>query len=377
MSTGRVPTTANSPLTAKGDLFGYSTTQARVAVGSDGDTLVADSAASTGLRWQPNQAAGKNALVNGGMDIWQRGTSFTVASATKTFAADRWIAYRGASGLTASRQTASLDGFTYSLRMQRDSGNTSTASTFLGQNVEIAQAMPYIGKTITLSFWAKAGANFSGSLQAQLTSGTNATDQDGFLAGYTGANTPASVTPTLTTSWQRFTCSGTIQSTATQFYVAFTHIPSGTAGANDFYEVTGLQVELGSAATAFSRAGGTIQGELAACQRYYIRYGGNVVDEFLGWGQGNGSTQVYCRNPYPVTMRTTPTFGSAAIANFRLENGSTSTTSLTSVAISGATSKNFGAFNFTKTGATFTAGQSFASYTDNTTNGYLEWSAEL
>ena len=51
MATGRVPTTANSPLTAKGDLFGYSTTQARVAVGSDGDTLVADSAASTGLRW--------------------------------------------------------------------------------------------------------------------------------------------------------------------------------------------------------------------------------------------------------------------------------------------------------------------------------------
>jgi hypothetical protein len=43
MATGRVPTTANSPLTAKGDLFGYSTTQARVAVVYNGETLVADS----------------------------------------------------------------------------------------------------------------------------------------------------------------------------------------------------------------------------------------------------------------------------------------------------------------------------------------------
>ena len=51
MATGRVPTTANSPLTAKGDLFGYSTTQARVPVGSDGETIVADSSTATGLKW--------------------------------------------------------------------------------------------------------------------------------------------------------------------------------------------------------------------------------------------------------------------------------------------------------------------------------------
>ena len=51
MATGRVPTTANSPLTAKGDLFGYSTTQARVPVGNDNEMLVADSSQSTGLRY--------------------------------------------------------------------------------------------------------------------------------------------------------------------------------------------------------------------------------------------------------------------------------------------------------------------------------------
>jgi hypothetical protein len=52
MATGRVPTTANSPLTAKGDLFTYSTAPARLAVGNDGETIVADSSTATGLDWK-------------------------------------------------------------------------------------------------------------------------------------------------------------------------------------------------------------------------------------------------------------------------------------------------------------------------------------
>jgi hypothetical protein len=51
MATGRVPTTANSPLTAKGDLFTYSTAPARLAVGNNGETIVADSSTATGLRY--------------------------------------------------------------------------------------------------------------------------------------------------------------------------------------------------------------------------------------------------------------------------------------------------------------------------------------
>lgn len=52
MSAGRIPTTANSPLTTKGDLFTYSTSPARLAVGSNGETLVADSSTATGLKYQ-------------------------------------------------------------------------------------------------------------------------------------------------------------------------------------------------------------------------------------------------------------------------------------------------------------------------------------
>ena len=62
MATGRIPTTANSPLTAKGDLFTFSTGSAKLAVGNNGETLVADSSTSTGLRYKEDYAAGKNKL---------------------------------------------------------------------------------------------------------------------------------------------------------------------------------------------------------------------------------------------------------------------------------------------------------------------------
>jgi hypothetical protein len=93
------------------------------------------------------------------------------------------------------------------------------------------------------------------------------TDQNP-LTGYTGQVVTAG-TKTLTATWQRFTYTQIVPATATEISLDFYFTPTGTAGAADYFEITGVQLELGSYATTFSRAGGTIQGELAACQRYY------------------------------------------------------------------------------------------------------------
>jgi hypothetical protein len=61
VSGGGVPawtTTADvTPLTTKGDLFTFDTADARLGVGTNGQTLVADSTASTGLKWATPAAA--------------------------------------------------------------------------------------------------------------------------------------------------------------------------------------------------------------------------------------------------------------------------------------------------------------------------------
>ena len=72
-------------------------------------------------------------------------------------------------------------------------------------------------------------------------------------------------------------------------------------------DIWGVQLEAGSTATQFQTATGTIQGELAACQRYYWRAGGNNIYERFGMGIGASTTQAKFTIQNPVVMRVAPT----------------------------------------------------------------------
>ena len=312
----------NSIVDAKGDLVAASAadTPARLAVGSNGETLVADSSTSTGLRWNTTPTIG-NPIINGGLDIWQRGTSFT-SPVTGTFTADRWNSINtGAATTTITRQTTSdttnLPFIQYCIRYQRTSGQTATGSLYLTYGMENSMSTPFIGKTVTLSFYARAGANYSPTsslLQVRGVSGTG-TDQN-INSGFTGGIDFISSTATLTTTWQRFTYTATVSSSATQLAFYVFAQPGGTAGAADYYEITGSQYDVGSVALPFRRSGGTIQGELAACQRYYLKsYNQETAPATASNSVGNFQFQALSATPtasranvrFPVTMRTSPT----------------------------------------------------------------------
>jgi hypothetical protein len=212
----------------------------------------------------------RNVLINGDFKVWQRGTSKAMGTGTGTgFLADRWIANRSgyAAGGTVSRQTATLDGFQYCSRVQRDSATSGTAIVYYFQTMESSNCVPLINKTVSYSFYIRAGANLSGSVVARLYSGT-ATDQGNYPdSAITGSVTVITSTLSLTTSWQRVTLSGTVGATAAQLFAGFEWTPSGTAGAADYFEVTGVQLEAGSVATPFEFENyGTTLGK---CQRYY------------------------------------------------------------------------------------------------------------
>jgi hypothetical protein len=372
MATGRVPTTANSPLTAKGDLFGYSTTQARVAVGNNGETLVADSSATTGLRYSATPSA-SNPIINSAMQVWQRGTS--IACSSSAYGADRWQAYRSVAGATVSRQvtgdTTNLPSIQYCQRVQRDLANSSTTQIFIGQSLETVNSIPMVGKTITISFYARAGANYSSASSAlnyRVVYGTG-TDQN-VITSYTGANNFIDQVATLTSTWQRFSYSASVSTAATELGVYFYNTPVGTAGANDYYEFTGVQIDIGSVALPFRTYAATLQGELAACQRYYATSipTGFTVADFPVMGTSGAGGQIFTASgtsdlfgslQYPVPLRTTPTFTAYSGNNRTAGNARDMTTGTDIVFTPAPQAGNNRLLSYVTVGATATSGRPY------------------
>jgi hypothetical protein len=365
----------SSTVTAKGDLLAAtgSGTVTNLAVGADGTTLVANSSASTGVSWATPVGSLANPVINGGMDFFQRGTNSGAIQSVTQYIADRFYAYLGATPYTFSQITTSdttnLPNIKYGLRAQRTSGNSGTSSQNIYSAIESNQSTPFVGKAVTISFYARAGADYSASGKALGVGLLSGTGTDQAIQSFTGLATVATTSATLTTNWQRFVATGTVGASATQLGVAINFVPSGTALTNDYFEITGIQIDLGTynatTAPAFRRSGGTLQGELAACQRYFIA-------SLNGYGNAQNTTNAHINFSFPVVMRTTPTVATpaAAVTLFDPKVGNT-TQSAANASLN--TSSSYGASVLMANFTGLTAANNYF-FTGNTS---IQFSAEL
>lgn len=267
----------------------------------------ADALADLGSDAAAASIAFRNKIINGAMDIWQRGTSFALASSTVTYTADRWCALRAATGSTISRVSGSVA--RYGLKLARDNGNSSTSPIYLSQVLETAEAVPLAGKTVTLSAVIKAGANFSAAnLGIKIRTGTG-TDEGLTTAGAftTGDAATLDTTQVITTTATKYSWTVAIPSGKTGIAVQFVHTPVGTAGADDTVTIENVQLEAGEAASAFEHR--HIGAEQALCERYYET--GSFG--FTGYTVSGNAISVY--PGFRVRKRATPTMSCTATAN--------------------------------------------------------------
>jgi hypothetical protein len=295
-------------ITAKGDLIvgTGSATFDNLAAGANGSTIVADSSTSTGLRYQASQAAGKNAIINGGFDIWQRATSSTTTSGY--VAADRWTVFSGGAVTWARESTTVPAGSTYSMKITAG----ASIQPILYQNIETANAIQFAGKNVTLSLLAQASTNTNITFDIQWSS---AVDNPSGGSWTTLTATSGGSGTATTSGFTQLNGVFAIPSTAKSLFVRV--YTSGNIANGVIVYYGQIQLELGSVATAFTRAGGTIQGELAACQRYYYRTTGQAAAaNDLTTGYINNSTNAAGIVRLPVTMRVAPTCNASAAGDF-------------------------------------------------------------
>jgi hypothetical protein len=315
--------TMATAIDAKGDLVAGTgaDTFSRLAAGSNGDTLVADSSTSTGLRYQGNFAAGKNKIINGDMSVSQRGTTFTIVANAYTL--DRF-SYDLATAIptgTVTQQTftpgtAPVAGYEAQSFM-RTTITANLGCTTFETRQKIEDVRTFAGQTITFSFYAKADAAcnlITPFIQQNFGSGGSGSVSTSFTM-----NSVA-----LTTGWLRYTGTVTVPSISgktigtSSFLTVAIQLPVvSSVVRNGTYDFWGWQLEAGSVATAFQTATGTIQGELDACSRYYQKsynlsfFGGSANDNIGIKATSTSSTVansgIVIPITFPVRMRVAPT----------------------------------------------------------------------
>jgi len=338
----------------------------------------------------------KNLIINGAMQLAQRGTSITVAGSS-IYTLDRWSMRCDATTVTATQETDTPTGFATSLKLTNGTGSSGSGSDSCyirqhleGYNTNHLEIGTANAKTVTLSFWVKS--SITGTY---IVSFIDSGSDNGYPASYTisSADTWEKKTITLTLSdYGSWAGSSTTARNLTVHFDfgsgsdrdltslnawndgttnAFSHSSQtdwvGTTGATLY--LTGVQLELGSVATDFEHR--SYGEELALCQRYYQKMQSSMGGQGFGAGFAYSSTALFTQVFFPTVMRAAPSKTYSSLSDFRILYGTgtkTATDSETQVGTYG------GRLGWTTSG--LTAGDGIFFDATNTT-AYIAFDAEL
>ncbi len=267
---------------------------------------------------------------NGGFEVWQLGTSVSVPASTTAYTVDGWYLTTGANQASAVAQGAALTpGSINSAAVFRNSGQTGTGTMRFAFPLSTEEQRKMRGKNVVLSFSVLAGANWSpasGTLNYTLYCGLSGTSKRNGSA-YTSETTPISgsvnLTPGGSVTQVVSALSSVVGTGITSAEIQFSWAPTGTAGANDWFAIDDLQLEVVpsdvTAIPVFERTDFIF--DLVRCQRHFeksyditVSPGTNVGTDSAGSscfevGGGLSSTTAAFRwgVDFAVPKRVTPT----------------------------------------------------------------------
>jgi hypothetical protein len=321
---------------------GFAQSKANAVVTIDGATGAMSTLNTINV---PNTFGFKNRLINGNMNIWQRGTAVTFLNGNG-YVADRWCAHLYQQSRHQRVAVTSPPSGLFSKYALRASSSTTSESASgtrmdLNQTVESFNCQDLSGQLVTLSFWIKFSA-------ATISSST-ATPYGDFTAGvavYTATTDGATGTTfndgvtqlvipngSLPTTWTKYTLTALLPSGVNNVGTIFQFSGLGSTASADtaYYDITQVQLEKGTWATSYDiRPYST---ELALCQRYLPVLQTNGGTAYLGVGICNNSTNFQSYYTFKVTPRVIPTGIIATAASGFLVNDSVNVTTATGLSI--------------------------------------------
>jgi len=352
----------------------------------------------------------RNLIINGAMNVAQRGTSFADPS-DGSYSLDRMNIFNNNDGATTITQDSTVpsgEGFYNSIKFDVTTADgTIAAGQYLALNQKIEGKNHAIlgygasgAKTIVVSFYAKS--NLTGIYNYSV---RNSVANRAYIKEFsiTSANTWERISFTIPgdTSGTWLTTNGngaihqislsmgsTFQGTANQYnstnVVATSNQVNFLSSTDNEFFVTGWQVEIGEVATPFEHR--SFADEYAACQRYYFKMGQGVgglptpSGDYFRYAIGacQGSTSAECQFFPPVPMRTTPTLEQTGTAGDYALYEADAVHALTGVPAINSAQSSFTQFNVTaSSNGNLASGNAAELMNNNNGTAYLAFSAEL